>query len=112
MPPLPVTAGGDDPPGVVAPLTAALPDLRADLEDTSMTLLRGHFAMTLIVAASQPAAAVQDALAPVAERLPLIISVREVSPEPPAPATGQHHVLVLHGGDRSGIVARVSDLVA
>jgi len=44
-----VTVLGDDRPGIVADVTGALVGLQGNLEDSTMTLLRGHFAMVLLV---------------------------------------------------------------
>ena len=108
---LAVTVVGDDRPGIVAAVTAALAVAGVNLEDTSMTILRGHFVMTLVVDA-QPGTNVERALASEADRLGLDVTVREVSAlEPPAPE-GTHHVLTLHGADRPGIVSRVSAVLA
>lgn len=109
---LAVSAVGDDRPGIIAGLTGVLAGLGGNLEDTSMTILRGHFAMMLLVACEQPVPTVETALAPVAAEHGLLVSVREVSGEPPASVPGTHFVLTLHGADRPGIVSRVSGLVA
>ena len=45
-----VSVFGRDRPGTVAAVTRVLADARCNLEDTSMTILRGHFAMMLVVA--------------------------------------------------------------
>jgi glycine cleavage system transcriptional repressor len=107
-----VHAVGDDRPGIVAAVTGALAEVGGNLEDTSMTILQGHFTMTLVVACDRPVAEVEQVLAPVAERLGLLTSVREVSLEPAPVPPGNHHVLTLHGADRPWIVARASALVA
>jgi glycine cleavage system transcriptional repressor len=60
-----VTAVGPDAPGEIAALAEALADLGANLEDASMTRLRGHFAMTLVAAVDAPLADVERVLAPV-----------------------------------------------
>ena len=39
-----ITVVGHDRPGIIAEVTGALADLGGNLEDSSMTLLRGHFA--------------------------------------------------------------------
>src|SRR5207237_7212888 len=44
-----VTAVGVDRPGIVAGLTGVFVEHGCNLEDCSMTILRGHFAMTLVV---------------------------------------------------------------
>ena len=43
-----ITVVGRDRPGIIAEATSRLAALGLNLEDSSMTLLRGHFAMTLI----------------------------------------------------------------
>ena len=44
-----ITVLGHDRPGIIADVTATLAQRDANVEDSSMTLLRGHFAWTLIV---------------------------------------------------------------
>ncbi len=48
---LAVSAIGVDRPGIVAAVTGVLVGHGCNLEDTSMSILRGHFAMTLVVSA-------------------------------------------------------------
>lgn len=108
-----VTVIGDDRPGIVAAVTSTLADLGANLEDSSMTILRGRFAMTLIAQAATTQAAIRDALAPVEQRLGVHTTVAEVGPESAATApAGSHYLLSLHGADRPGIVAAITGLVA
>ena len=45
-----VTVVGHDRPGIIADVTGRLAELGFNLEDSTMTLLRGHFAMMLICA--------------------------------------------------------------
>ena len=45
-----ITVLGHDRPGIIAETTDRLAGLGLNLEDSTMTLLRGHFAMTLICA--------------------------------------------------------------
>ncbi len=47
---LAITVVGHDRPGIIAQAAEILADCGMNLEDSSMTLLRGHFAMTLICA--------------------------------------------------------------
>ena len=51
---LAVTVIGRDRPGIIADTTGLLADLGANLEDSSMTLLRGHFAMVLVATPRRP----------------------------------------------------------
>ena len=82
---LAITVVGHDRPGIIARTAEVLSAYRMNLEDSSMTLLRGHFAMTLICAGQTPAAEVEQAL--VAAMDPsLAVTVRAVPDEDdPAP---------------------------
>lgn len=113
MPQLAVAVLGPDRPGVVAALTEVLLADGGNLSDASMTLLRGQFAMTLVVDVASGADAVRDELRPVAEQLDLLVSVRETSPDtddlrpPSAP-----YLLRVHGADRPGLLHRTTALLA
>jgi len=107
-----VTILGRDRPGIIAQATRILAGLRLNLTDSTMTRLRGHFAMTLICAGEPATDDVDAALAPMRMDLSLLVTVRELGPEPGAEPPGGHYVLSLHGADRLGIVAAVTGLVA
>ena len=109
---LAITVLGHDRPGIIAETTGVLAGLGLNLEDSSMTLLRGHFAMTLVCAGSSDAAAVEQALAGLTGDGTLTVDVREVPAEPEHAAVGSTHVLTVHGGDRPGIVSAVAAEVA
>lgn len=108
---LAVTVVGHDRPGIIAAAADALAGCGMNLEDSSMTLLRGHFAMTLVCAGDASAAAVRDALAPLAGS-GLDVAVREVAPDPDAAAATASHLVTVYGADRLGIVARLVGVVA
>ena len=59
---LAITVVGHDRPGIIAQAAEVLSLCGMNLEDSSMTLLRGHFAMTLICAGEADAAQVEAAL--------------------------------------------------
>ena len=105
-----VTAVGPDAPGEVAALAEALAALGANLEDASMTRLRGHFAMTVVVAVEAPQEAVEDALA--AAGTGLHVSVWEVAADVPGGGKGALWRVTAHGADRPGLVAGVARTVA
>ena len=109
---LAVTVIGHDRPGIIADVTGLLAEIGGNLEDSTMTLLRGHFAMMLIVSADASADAVGAALSPVTKDGTLLVSVREVPPEPEVPPVGAGHVLTVHGADRPGIVSAVTRVIA
>lgn len=108
---LAITVLGHDRPGIIAQTTAALADLGLNIEDTTMTLLRGHFAMMLITGGTADAATVEEALAPLTADGTLAVTVREL-PEEEAPAGGTPYLLSVHGGDRPGIVSSLVGEVA
>jgi len=108
---LAITVLGHDRPRIIAQVAEVLSECGMNLEDSSMTLLRGHFAMTLICAGDAGRAAVEAALAPVLDDS-LSVSVREVPEEPTHPVTGDPYLITVHGGDRLGIVARLAAVVA
>jgi glycine cleavage system transcriptional repressor len=110
-----VSVFGRDRPGIVAAVTRALANAGCNLEDTSMTILRGHFAMMLVVsgAAGTTPADLEAVLAPVAGRLDLQASVRVVADEVTAAAgKGERWSAAVYGADRPGLVARVSEALA
>ena len=111
MPSLAVTVIGRDRPGIIAEVTGVVADLGGNLEDSSMTLLRGHFAWMLIADLDVPA----EQLAARLEHLRadgLVVSVLPVGAEEPQPGDHRSYVLSVHGADRPGIVAAVTATLA
>jgi glycine cleavage system transcriptional repressor len=109
-----VSAVGGDRPGIVAGLTAELAGLGCNLEDTSMTVLRGRFAMVLVVAGPEGLAAgdLERAMARRAEELGMAVWVHDVDEAVPRPVEGETWSVAVHGADRTGIVAAVSAALA
>ncbi|WP_211357213.1 glycine cleavage system protein R [Nocardioides rubriscoriae] len=107
-----VTVLGHDRPGIIAETTERLAGLGLNLEDSTMTLLRGHFAMMLVVAGDVADETIRAALEPLAADGTLSVTVREVPVEETAVVAGTSWVLTVHGGDRPGIVSAVVAEVA
>lgn len=107
-----ITVIGHDRPGIIAETTRVLADLGLNIEDSTMTLLRGHFAMMLICAGDASSEQIEQALAPMTEDGSLSVSVREVSGPEQSEVVGTTYVLSVHGGDRPGIVSTVVGEVA
>jgi glycine cleavage system transcriptional repressor len=105
---LAVTVIGPDRPGIIADVTEALAQTGVNLEDSTMTLLRGHFAMMIVC--SGPYDEVEEALEPL--RGELVITVRQMGPEHAHAAIGAPYILSVHGADRPGIVAAVTRMIA
>ena len=108
---LAITVVGHDRPGIIARTAEVLSAYGMNLEDSSMTLLRGHFAMTLICAGRTPAVEVEQAL--VAAMDPsLAVTVLPVPDELDRPLVGSTYLVTVHGADRLGIVARLAGTIA
>ncbi|MGQ0743628.1 MAG: glycine cleavage system protein R [Acidimicrobiales bacterium] len=115
-----VTVFGADRPGIVAGVTEALTALGCNLEDTSMTILRGCFAMILVVdpgpevSRADPVVVLSQALEPVAGAMELTVTVRPMAPVDPARSSGRgpEWTVAVYGADRVGIVSRVTRLLA
>jgi glycine cleavage system transcriptional repressor len=114
MPHFAVSAVGVDRPGIVAAVTGVLVEQGCNLEDTSMSILRGHFAMMLLVAGREgsTAAALEAALTETARGLDLVLAVREIDDSVPVPLQGEAWTVSVYGSDRPGIVHRVTKLLA
>lgn len=108
-----VTAIGTDRPGIVAAVTGVLVAHGCNLEDTSMSILRGQFAMVLVVAApgDVEAAPLEAALA---EATPdLVVAVRPL--DDTAGGTdpdGDRWTVVVYGADHPGIVHGITTVLA
>ncbi|ONI71745.1 amino acid-binding protein [Kribbella sp. ALI-6-A] len=105
---LAVTVIGPDRPGIIADVTEALAQVGVNLEDSTMTLLRGHFAMMIVC--TGPFGPVKEALEPL--RGELVITVREMGPETAHAPLGAPYILSVHGADRPGIVSAVTRMIA
>jgi len=112
-----VTVLGHDRPGIIAEATAGLAGLGLNIEDSTMTLLRGHFAMMLLCSTAGASGSVgprdiEQALASLTAGGDLDVAVRPVTDEPTPTAEASSWVLTVHGGDRPGIVSAVAKEVA
>lgn len=114
MPHFALSAVGADRPGIVAAVTGALVEHGCNLEDTSMSILRGHFAMMLVVAAPDDldAPTLEQALAGPAADLDLVVAVRAIDDDVPVSPEGEAWGVAVYGADRPGIVHRFTSLLA
>jgi glycine cleavage system transcriptional repressor len=109
---LAIAAIGRDRPGIVASVSRVLFDLGCNVEDSSMTLLRGNFSMMLVIACPDDLSvgAARAALQPACDELGLVFSVLEVDDR--ASEIEPTHVLTVYGGDKPGILLRTTELLA
>jgi glycine cleavage system transcriptional repressor len=109
-----LSAIGRDRPGIVAAVTGALHEQGINVEDSQMTILRGHFTMTLVLAAEDgiDEADLRAALDAAAARAQLeahtLSEVTGAAGAAPAPT----HIVSVYGADHPGIVAAVSAALA
>ncbi|MDQ2826083.1 MAG: ACT domain-containing protein [Actinomycetota bacterium] len=111
-----VTAVGADRPGIVAAVTGAFAAHGCNLEDSSMTILRGQFAMMLVVDAPADVGAgdLEAALAAPSAAMGLVVTVRPAT-EPGVATVGSETgpwTVSVHGADHPGIVHGVAALLA
>ena len=108
---LAVSAIGRDRPGIVAAVTGVLLRHDVNVEDTQMTILRGHFTMMLFLAAPDEVdlAALERDLAQPETGLEEL-SVAELEELRPGPEPT--HTLTVYGADHPGIVHAATTALA
>ena len=110
-----ITAVGADRPGMAHAVASLLSASGCNIEDTTMTRLSGEFAMILIVsppANISPETLVQT-LAPLETSHGLFISCRAFDAESARQnAAGERWMLSVYGPEKSGLVARVTEVLA
>ena len=107
---LAVTAVGADQPGIIARVTGVLLEHGGNLDDSSMTILGGQFAIVLLVQAEADPAQIEQDLATATSDLGLVVTVRAVGAGADSPPST--HMLSVYGADRPGIVHRVASHLA
>jgi glycine cleavage system transcriptional repressor len=102
---------GRDRPGIVAGVTLVLLEHQVNLEDSQMTILRGHFAMMLVLAAPDDVddAALTAGLERLVDELGLeSVSLEEVTQIAPGADAKPTHIVSVYGVDHPGIVHSVA----
>jgi glycine cleavage system transcriptional repressor len=109
-----VTAIGRDRPGIVAAVSRALLDVDGNIEDSQMSILRGHFAVMLIVRVPDSVSSEELAaqLGPVRDEIGLEAITFNPVDELEATMTPATHVLTVYGADHPGIVSGISQVLA
>ena len=105
---------GRDRPGIVAAVTRVLLEHRLNIEDAEMAILRGHFAVMLVLTAPGDVdeASLRADLEGVRAAVPLeTLALTEVAAlgSPPTVAT---HAISVYGADHPGIVHGVAEALA
>jgi len=110
-----ITVSGNDRPGIVRDVAAAMTHLDINIEDSSMTALRGEFTIMMIVRlpAGMGMSTIKAALAELEQNTGLIAQSRPLESEQMAtPAADPNCVVTVSGGDRPGIVQAVTETIA
>jgi glycine cleavage system transcriptional repressor len=110
-----LSAIGKDQPGIVAGIAKVLFEKGCNLEDSSMTLLKGDFAVQLLITLPEglTADALSTAVKPVTDSMGLMTVLRELTPEDMHPPKGaQPYTLIVYGADKPGIVFKVTTAAA
>jgi glycine cleavage system transcriptional repressor len=110
-----ISAIGRDRPGIVAAVTQVLLNHGVNIEDSQMTILRGHFTMMLVVAAPEGAEAgpLRSELEEAAGALGL--EAISINPVPEADLDAEpdaSHIVTVYGVDHPGIVHAVTSAMA
>lgn len=112
---LALTAIGRDRPGIVAAASRVLLAHRANVEDSQMTILRGHFTMMLVVSVPEETdvGLLRDDLEHVREELELeAILLSRLDDVDPAVEPVPTHIVTLYGADHPGIVHAATSALA
>lgn len=111
-----LTGVGHDRVGIVAELAEILFEMGCNLLDSSMTLLRGEFAIILMIRQpeDQSLDQLKKRISEVENRLGLTIHVRELSDEECAEAEnmGSPYIISVYGADKPGIVSGITRVLA
>lgn len=107
-----IAAMGSDQPGIVAEVGEALLAVGGSIDDSSMTILGGHFAMLLVVGVDLDRDELQAALAPVAERFDLLLEVRPATRHVLGDEDRDDYVVAAYGPDKPGLVSTLSRVLA
>jgi glycine cleavage system transcriptional repressor len=107
-----LSAIGEDHPGIVASLTKVFYEAGCNLENSSMTQLRGDFAVLLLVSIPETVTlqTLNGLLQPIIQKWSLAVTLRELKPEEVSPAVSPvlPYTLMVYGLDHPGIVYKVA----
>ncbi len=110
-----VTVSGRDRVGIVRDVAAAMSHLDINIEDSSMTALRGEFTIMMIVHLPETGSigALKAALAELEQRTGLTTQSRPLDEARAAQQAAEPNcVITVSGGDRPGIVQGVTEAIA
>ncbi len=109
-----ITTIGTDRPGMVAAVSGSLSREGCNLEDSTMSILGGQFAILLVIdaPATETVAGLQAALAEPARDHGLIVHVTQVADDPDTADRTSLWTVAVYGADKPGIVHGITTLLA
>jgi glycine cleavage system transcriptional repressor len=109
-----VWALGADRPGIVASVTGVLFQMGCNLEDCSMTVLSGHFAMMMLVEAPDDLVpeSLEAELAEAEGCAELTVAVRPAGEGASIVVEGEPYIVSVYGSDHPGIMHRIATVLA
>lgn len=107
-----IAAMGSDQPGIVAAVGESLLEVGGTIDDSSMTILGGHFAMLLVVNAPIERDELQAALNQVAAEYSLLLEVRPAVRHRFSDEVRDDYVVAAYGPDKPGLVSTLSRVLA
>lgn len=107
-----VAAMGEDRPGIVAAVGETLLEAGVNIDDSSMTILGGHFAMLLLVEGDCALDVLEQKLDPVSERFGLMLEVRPADRHALGDVDRDDYVVAAYGPDKPGLVSAISRILA
>lgn len=107
-----VAAMGSDQPGIVAAMGEAILAIGGNIDDSSMTILGGHFAMLLVVEGECSGDSLHAAIAPVAEEFDLLLEVQPALRHLFGEDERDDYVVAAYGPDKPGLVSSLSRVLA
>jgi glycine cleavage system transcriptional repressor len=112
MPQFVISVFGADRPGIIAEVTGALAAVGANLEDSTMSVLRGRLAMMIVASAQASEQQLQQAVQGL-DTAHLQVSARLLEQLDHAEETpAQRYILSVHGADQLGIVSAITGVMA
>ena len=111
-----ISAIGKDRPGIVSAVSKVLFEAGCNLEDSSMTILQGEFAMILIVSVPKTLtfSILDQKFNVIRQEQGLSVFLRPLSDQEIGShqSRGTLHMISVYGNDQTGIVYRVAQLLA
>jgi glycine cleavage system transcriptional repressor len=107
-----IAAMGRDRPGIVAGVGEALRDAGVNIDDSSMTILGGQFAMLLVVEGDVSVGEIERVLGPVVDQFGLSLDVRAAERHALSDDSRDDYVVAAYGPDQRGLVSSMARVLA